>query len=644
MRGQSRAPRRAVLIATTILAVAAAGAGPAAAITGGADIPAGDLAFVAKLAIGDNQRACSGALVHPQLVLTAKACFAGADGSVPDGAPFLPTTVTVGQSGSEGATWTVSAVVAHPDRDLALARLDGVVPSVEPVRIATSAPEAGEQLTIAGFGRTATEWVPERAKSAPVTVGDVGATLIDITAEDGGAGLCRGDAGGPALRVTGGSVVLAGVHHASNEGGCLGEAQAKPAGSETRVDDVRSWVTENLPGFRSGFESGDTRLNWQNTATTANGITNVVGLCCNLTGPELLTGPLSGSHGGSQVLLYSGKDNSTTRSFAYLKAFGQSNVQVRPSTVLSYWIYPQSKTSFASVEGNNSTCVAVDLNFVGGTSLRDSGVLDQRGNRVHPFHQCGKLPLDTWTQIVVPVGTVAAGKRIASVSVGYDQAANLGGYRGYIDDVAITDVLRHSRFETGLEPEQPALNWENTVSATIPGGGLKNAAGICCGLTGPEAKLGSDERAHGGGKVLLYSGKDTNATSSHAYLQAFAPGDVYVTPTTRLSYWIYPQSKDGFPYAEGTNSTCVALDLIFLDNVDGARRSLRDAGVRDQDGQVVHPTSQCTKLTLDAWNYVSAPLGAVANGKQIVQIDVGYDQPAGTGGYRGFIDDIRITE
>jgi len=46
---------------------------------------------------------------------------------------------------------------------------------------------------------------------------------------------------------------------------------------------------------------------------------------------------------------------------------------------------------------------------------------------------------------------------------------------------------------------------------------------------------------------------------------------------------------------------------------------------------------------MDAWNYVSVPLGTVANGKQIVEFDIGYDQPANTGGYRGFIDDIRIS-
>lgn len=75
----------------------------------------------------------------------------------------------------------------------------------------------------------------------------------------------------------------------------------------------------------------------------------------------------------------------------------------------------------------------------------------------------------------------------------------------------------------------------------------------------------------------------------------------------------------------------------------GAWSNLRDTGVTDQRGNRAHPAAQCGKLTLDAWNFVSVPIGAVADGKQIVQLDIGYDQAANVGGYRGFIDDIRVT-
>jgi hypothetical protein len=196
-------------------------------------------------------------------------------------------------------------------------------------------------------------------------------------------------------------------------------------------------------------------------------------------------------------------------------------------------------------------------------------------------------------------------------------------------------------FASGVESYQPANAWTNTVSAQAPGGGIRNVGGVCCSLTGPELALGADPNgAHNGGNLLLYSGKDTNATSSFAYTKVFGFDSLTVTPTTRLSYWIYPQSSG---LASGINSTCVAVDLIFANPATGARNNLRDSGSTDQRGNRAHPAHQCGKLTMDTWNFVSVPLGAVATGKQVVQLDVGYDQPANTGGYRGFIDDIRIT-
>ena len=40
---------------------------------------------------------------------------------------------------------------------------------------------------------------------------------------------------------------------------------------------------------------------------------------------------------------------------------------------------------------------------------------------------------------------------------------------------------------------------------------------------------------------------------------------------------------------------------------------------------------------------LTAKIGAVAAGKTPVRIDLGYDQPGGAGGYRGYVDDISIT-
>lgn len=50
--------------------------------------------------------------------------------------------------------------------------------------------------------------------------------------------------------------------------------------------------------------------------------------------------------------------------------------------------------------------------------------------------------------------------------------------------------------------------------------------------------------------------------------------------------------------------------------------------------------AQVVPPPLNRWNKVDVPLGRVAEGKRVTRINVGYDQPANTGGYRGYVDDI----
>ena len=111
-----------------------------------------------------------------------------------------------------------------------------------------------------------------------------------------------------------------------------------------------------------------------------------------------------------------------------------------------------------------------------------------------------------------------------------------------------------------------------------------------------------------------------------------------LTSTSALTYWLFPQSAaTGSAAVSGTNSTCVSVDLL-LDN----DTSLRGSGLTDSRGFRVSPEQYCDKLSLDTWNPIRIPIGKLA-GRKITRITVGYDQPGNTGGYRGFIDDIRIT-
>ncbi|MGW4747737.1 RICIN domain-containing protein [Streptomyces sp. NPDC004290] len=236
--------------ASALLATAVAGglltAGPAVALNG-SEVPNTAFGFAAKLNIGE-RAACSGSLVAPQWVLTAKSCFSEGGAPVTAGKPAVTTTVTVGRTDLTQRTGTVveaAELVPHADRDLVMVKLAWRVVGTTPVAVASTAPTAGEQLTSLGFGRTKTEWVPTKAHSANFTVAAVDGGSVSLN----GAGddvLCKGDAGAPALRQKGAGVELVAVNSRSWQGGCLGTAatETRKGAVDVRVDDLGSWVNQ----------------------------------------------------------------------------------------------------------------------------------------------------------------------------------------------------------------------------------------------------------------------------------------------------------------------------------------------------------------------------------------------------------------
>ncbi|GID30001.1 hypothetical protein [Paractinoplanes brasiliensis] len=208
------------------------------------------------------------------------------------------------------------------------------------------------------------------------------------------------------------------------------------AGSATQLDDFLRVGQYDLD-LATSFAAGEVLPSWSDTVAWTNGIVNVAGICCKLAGPELGVRTEAGHTGGTS-LMYSGLDNNATKSYAYLKSMALSRITVKPSTKLTYWIHPQANTVRPEVKAANSTCVAIDLLFSDGKNLRDSGQKDTRGNRAHPAHQCNKLTVGKWNEVVVPLGALA-GKQITTLVVAYDQPAATGGYRGLVDDLTITD-------------------------------------------------------------------------------------------------------------------------------------------------------------------------------------------------------------
>ncbi|WP_399224723.1 FG-GAP-like repeat-containing protein [Streptomyces sp. TRM49041] len=220
---------------------------PANAVVGAAVTDA-SYGFTANLHIGegDQTRACSGALVDAEWILTAAACFAAdpvAGGTVAAGKPALKTVATVGRNDLLGTGGQVAEVVELAPRegtDLVLARLAAPATGVTPVPLAATPVAQGEALKAAGFGRTKTEWRPEKLHAATFGVDAVADGTLSLTGATAGDAICAGDTGGPLLRQkSGGGFELVGINTRSWQGGCFGSSDTRTDAVATRTDGMR---------------------------------------------------------------------------------------------------------------------------------------------------------------------------------------------------------------------------------------------------------------------------------------------------------------------------------------------------------------------------------------------------------------------
>lgn len=253
MRFLSRRGLTAGLLAGVVLAAGFA-AGPASGISG-PPAPTDGYGFVAHVQLRPNPngprpgsqplsepyQACSGVLVDPEWVITAGRCHADVWADWP---PIA--TVTVG-SQARG----VAEKVRHPSRSLWLFKLDSPVAGVAPAKISTTPAALGETLQVAGLGRTATEWVPERPHVGAFRVEAVSEAAVDIVSNQSPpASVCAGDAGGPALRAVGSGFEVVALNERSWQAGCLGvpASETRTNASEVRLDNVKDWVQQTVRG------------------------------------------------------------------------------------------------------------------------------------------------------------------------------------------------------------------------------------------------------------------------------------------------------------------------------------------------------------------------------------------------------------
>ncbi|MFQ6198543.1 S1 family peptidase [Streptomyces sp. NPDC000405] len=233
----------------------------------------GQYAFTTKIDIGDGKRSCTGALVESQWVLTAASCFADDPSQgfrITGGAPKMPTKVTVGRTDltrDTGTTVEAVELVPRGDRDLVMVKLKTAVAGVKPVELAKYEPKQGDDLRIAGYGRTKSDWAPDLLHSAAFGVSSVSGATLELAGKTADASMCKGDTGSPAFREKDGSFELAAINTAAWQGGCFGvnESETRKGVNSTRVDDVADWVQQTYARTLLS------RSNWKNAAHLASG-------------------------------------------------------------------------------------------------------------------------------------------------------------------------------------------------------------------------------------------------------------------------------------------------------------------------------------------------------------------------------------
>ncbi|TXK83826.1 GH92 family glycosyl hydrolase [Paenibacillus sp. N3.4] len=188
-------------------------------------------------------------------------------------------------------------------------------------------------------------------------------------------------------------------------------------------------------------------------------------------------------------------------------------------------------------------------------------------------------------------------------------------------------------FINGFEPTDTPPTWSNSPIVS------KNVGEFCCGLGGMESKIGTTDTDKA--NALLYSGNAMDASANYTYSQLFNVS-FDVKPSTVLSYRILPEG----PNAQSSTSTIrktsayISVDLLFTDGT-----YLHDLNAVDLNGIALTPLAQGQggKLQLDAWNTVTANIGAVAAGKIVDKILISFNATGQTGYFRGYVDDIHIS-
>ncbi|MCI8359899.1 MAG: glycoside hydrolase family 92 protein, partial [Clostridiales bacterium] len=146
---------------------------------------------------------------------------------------------------------------------------------------------------------------------------------------------------------------------------------------------------------------------------------------------------------GDKALKICGTHSGKEQGSSYNVLYKDVNIPVSSNTELSYVFFPAAMEKYDY--DYTSMHMAVDLKFTDGTYLRNLKATDQYGNGLTPDEQgnCKFWNTMQWNLIRSSIGTVAAGKTIKDILIGYenlDPAAEDTAFLAYLDDIVIENA------------------------------------------------------------------------------------------------------------------------------------------------------------------------------------------------------------